>query len=110
MAFTAMFLLEVIIIFSFLITSVFMFVPKGNDAVHKIFFALAVMLGVLVTVIDATSLPSNYTLQIVAAWLCLVPAAVGVIVSVIKGKPNVMAKIFAMLTTVLGVLGYYFFM
>lgn len=108
MALSAMLVLEIIIVFSFLITSVFMFIPKKNDAVHKIFFSLAVMLGILVTFIDATSLPSNLTLQIVAAWLCLVPAAIGVIVSVAKGKPNLFAKLLAMLTTVLGVLGYLF--
>lgn len=110
MALGALFILEVVIAFSFVITSLFMFVPKNNYTVHKIFFSLSVMLGVLVTVIDATSLPVNYTPQIIAAWLGLVPAAIGVIIAVAKGRPNAAAKVLAMLTSVYGTLGYLLFM
>ena len=67
------------------------------------------MLGILVTFISATSLPANMKLQTVACWMCLVPAAIGIIISVAKGKPNAFAKICSMLTTILGVLGYFFF-
>lgn len=108
MALSTMFILEVVIVFSFIITSLFMFIPKNNDAVHKIFFALSVMLGILVTFISATSMPSNMQLQTIACWMCLVPAAIGIIISVAKGKPNFFAKFCSMLTTVLAVLGYYF--
>lgn len=38
MALSAMFILEVVIVFSFIVTSLFMFIPKKNEAVHKIFF------------------------------------------------------------------------
>ena len=107
MALSAMFILEVVIVFSFIVTSLFMFIPKKNEAVHKIFFVLSVMLGILVTFISATSLPSNMQMQTVACWLCLVPAAIGII-SVAKGKPNVLAKLCSMLTIILSVLGYYF--
>ena len=103
MALSAMFILEVVIVFSFIVTSLFMFIPKKNEAVHKIFFALSVMLGILVT-----SLPSNMQMQTVACWLCLVPAAIGIIISVAKGRPNVLAKLCSMLTIILSVLGYYF--
>ena len=106
MALSAMFILEVVIVFSFIVTSLFMFIPKKNEAVHKIFFVLSVMLGILVTFISATSLPSN--MQTVACWLCLVPAAIGIIISVANGKPNVLAKLCSMLTIILSVLGYYF--
>ena len=106
MALSAMFILEVVIVFSFIVTSLFMFIPKKNEAVHKIFFVLSVMLGILVTFISATSLPSNMQMQTVACWLCLVPAAIGIIIS--KGKPNVLAKLCSMLTIILSVLGYYF--
>lgn len=108
MALGALFLLEVMILFSFVASSVFMFLPKKNDTVHKIFFALSVMLGVFVTIIDATSLPSNFTAQIVIAWLGLIPAALAVIISVANGKPNTLSKILVMLTSVLGALGYFF--
>lgn len=37
MALSAMFILEVVIVFSFVVTSLFMFIPKKNEAVHKIF-------------------------------------------------------------------------
>ena len=102
MALSAMFILEVVIVFSFIVTSLFMFIQKKNEAV------LSVMLGILVTFISATSLPSNMQMQTVACWLCLVPAATGIIISVAKGKPNVLAKLCSMLTIILSVLGYYF--
>lgn len=108
MALSIMLILEIVIIFSFLVTSIFMFVPKNNPTVHKIFFALSIMLGILVTVIDATSLPSNYTPQIIIAWIGLVPSAIAVIISAVKGKPNTLAKFLTMVTTVFGVLGYLF--
>lgn len=110
MAFTAMFILEVVVAFSFVITTVFMFLPKNEIKIHKIFFALAIMLGILVTVIDATSLPSNYTSRIVIAWMGLLPAAIGIVIAVAKGKPNTAAKVLVMLTSVLGALGYFFLM
>ena len=106
---SAMFILEVVIVFSFIITSLFMFIPKKNEVVHKIFFALSIMLGILVTFISATSLPANMKLQTVACWMCLVPGAIAIIISVAKSKPNAFAKICSMLTTILGVLGYFFF-
>lgn len=108
MALGALFLLEVIILFSFIVSSVFMFLPKKNDSVHKIFFVLSVMLGVFVTIIDATSLPSNFTAQIVIAWMGLIPAALAVIICVSNGRPNAVSKILVMLTSVLGALGYFF--
>lgn len=110
MALSALFILEIVILFSFIVTSVFMFLPKKEELVHKIFFALSVMLGVLVTVINATSLPSNYTTQIILAWMGLIPAAIGIIISVAKGKPNTAAKIFTMLTSIIGAVGYLFLM
>ncbi|MDE5984432.1 MAG: hypothetical protein K2H13_04175 [Eubacterium sp.] len=105
-AFGALFILEVVIVFSFVVTSTFMFVPKNNDSVHKIFFSLAIMLGVLVTIIDATALPSNFTIQIIMAWLGLVPSAIAVVMTVAKGKPNTIAKLLVMATSVYGALGY----
>lgn len=107
-AFGALFILEVIIVFSFVITSIFMFVPKNNESVHKIFFALAIMLGILVTIIDATALPSNFTAQIIMAWLGLVPSAVAVVMTVAKGKPNTLAKLLVMVTSLYGAMGYLF--
>lgn len=105
----ALFILEIVILFSFVVTSIFMFVPKKNETVHKIFFALAIMLGVLVTAIDATSLPSNYVTQIVMAWFGLIPSAIAIVISVAKGKPNTAAKVLVMLTSVYGAAGYLFF-
>lgn len=108
-AFGALFILEVVIVFSFVITGIFMFVPKSNEGVHKIFFALAIMLGVLVTVIDATALPSNFTAQIIMAWLGLVPSAVAIVMTVAKGKPSTLAKLLVMVTSIYGALGYFLF-
>ncbi len=103
------FLLEVMILASFIAVAVFMFLPPKNETVHKIFVALGVMLGVFVTVIDATSLPPTLKPQIIAAWFGLVPAALGVIISVSKGKPNALAKILVLFTSVFGAIGYFFF-
>lgn len=108
MALGALFLLEVIILFSFIVSSIFMFLPKNNEAVNKIFFALGVALSIFVTIIDATSLPSNFIPQIVIAWIGLVPSGIGVILSVAKGKPNTAAKLLVMASSVFGALGYFF--
>lgn len=108
MALGALFILEVVILFSFIITSLFMFVPKKNIAMHKIFFSLAIMLSILVTVIDATSLPANYVPQTVMAWLGLVPSALAIIITVAKGRPNTFAKLLVMLSSIYGALGYLF--
>lgn len=105
-AFSTMLILEVVIVFSFIVTSLFMFITK-DELVHKIFFALAVMLGILVTVLSATSLPPTMVPQIVMAWLGLMPSAIGILISVSKGKPNVISKLFVMATTIYGVAGYF---
>lgn len=107
MALSVMLILEIVIVFSFAVTSLFMFVPKKNETVHKIFFALAIMLGILVTVVNATSFPSNLVNHIIIAWLCLIPSALAVIIAVANGKPNVPAKLLAMLTSILGAVGYF---
>lgn len=103
-----LFILEVVILFSFMVTGIFMFLPKNNESVHKIFFSLAIALGVLVTVIDATSLPSNFVPQIIMAWLGLIPSAIAVVTAVAKGRPTTLTKLLVMLTSVYGALGYLF--
>ena len=45
MALSAMFILEVVIVFSFIVTSLFMFIPKKNEAVHKCCKRRSIMLG-----------------------------------------------------------------
>lgn len=110
MALSALLILEIIIVFSFIITSFFMFFPKKEETLHKVFFALAIMLGALVTVINATSLPSNFTTQIILAWLGLIPSAIGIITAVASGRPNAFAKILVMLTTIYGAVSYLFIM
>ncbi len=104
----ALLILELVILFSFIITSIFMFIPKKNDTVHKIFFSLAIALSVLVTAINATSLPSDFVTQIILSWLGLIPSAIGVIIAVAKGKPNTVAKLLVMFTSVYGAVCYLF--
>ena len=106
MAFTAMFILEVIIVFSFIITGLFMFITK-DELVHNILFSLGIALGILVTVISATSLPSEMIPHIVLAWLGLIPSALGIIISISAGKPNVIAKLLVLATSVYGVVAYF---
>jgi steroid 5-alpha reductase family enzyme len=107
MAFSPMFILYVVIVFSFLVTSYFMFKPRGEELVHKIFFCLAVALSILVTVVDATSIPTSMQGQIIVAWCGLVFTALGIVVRTVKGKTNAFANILVMLTTVYGVAGYF---
>ncbi|MCH5316035.1 MAG: hypothetical protein J1E81_08980 [Eubacterium sp.] len=105
-----LFFLEVMILFSFIVSSLFMFVPKNNESIHKVFFALSVMLAVFITIIDATSLPSNMGQKNIMAWCALVPAGIGVIITCAKGKPNTVSKLFVMTTSVLSALGYFVFL
>ncbi len=108
MALSPLFLLEVVILFSFGVTGIFMFLPARETLVHKIFFSLAVMLGILVTVIDATSLPPGLKPQIIIAWLGLVPSAIAIIAAVAASRPTVLSKLLVMLTSIWGALGYFF--
>ncbi len=110
MVFSAMFILYVIIVFSFIITSLFMFIPKKNETVHIIFFWIAVALSVFVTFINATALPSDYTNKIIAAWCGLLFSAVGIIVRMIAGKTNSVANVLVMLSTIYGCAGYFLLM
>lgn len=106
----ALFFLEVMILFSFIVSSLFMFIPKKNEGIQKVFFAMSVMLAVFVTIIDATSLPVNMQRQTVMAWCALVPAGIGVILAVAKGKPNTASKLLVMATSVLSAVGYFTFL
>lgn len=110
MALSALFILYIVIVASFIVTSIFMFKPKGNETVHIIFFWLAVALSVLVTFINATSLPENYVTQVVIAWAGLIFSALGVIVRLIVGKTSTLANILVMLASVYGAVGYFVLM
>lgn len=110
MALSALFILYIVIVASFIVTSVFMFKPKGNETVHIIFFWLAVALSVLVTFINATALPENYVTQVVIAWAGLIFSALGVIVRLIAGKTSTLANILVMLSSIYGAVGYFVLM
>lgn len=110
MALSALFIMEIMILASFIVTSIFMFIPKGNETVHIIFFWLSVALSVLVTFIDATALPSNYVTQIVIAWAGLIFTALGIIVRLLAGKTNVLANILVMLSSIYGAVGFFILM
>lgn len=84
-----------------------MFVPKGDERVHIIFFWLAVALAALVTFINATSLPGERFDQSIIAWCGIIFAAVGVILRMITGKTNSVANVLVMLSTVYGCAGYF---
>ena len=107
MALSPLFILYIVIVFSFIITSIFMFKPKGNETVHIIFFWLAVALSCLVTFINATALPIEYTTKVIAAWCGLLFSAVGIIIRMITGKTSTVANLLVMLSTVYGCAGYF---
>ncbi len=111
MALSPLFILYVVIVFSFIVTSVFMFAPKGDERVHIIFFWLACALSLLVTFINATALPatSDFTDKIILAWCGLIFTALGIIVRMLKGKTNTVANLLVMVATVYGCVGYFLF-
>lgn len=110
MAFAGMFIVGVVVVFSFIVTSVFMFVPKKNETVHIIFFWLAVALSVFTTFLSATALPSNYTTQIIVAWCGLLFTAAGIIVRMIAGKTNAVANVLVMVSTIYACAGFFLLM
>lgn len=111
MALSPLFILYIVIAFSFVVTSIFMFAPKDDERVHIIFFWLACALSFLVTFISATSLPatSDFTDRIIIAWCGLLFTAVGIIIRMAKGKTSALANIFVMISTVYGCAGYFLF-
>lgn len=107
MALSPLFVLYIVIAFSFIVTSVFMFVPKADERVHIIFFWLGVALNVLVTFINATALPADMTDQVIVAWCGLLFTAVGVIIRMAKGKTSAIANVLIMVSTIYGAAGYF---
>ena len=112
LVFQPLFILYVVIVFSFIVTSVFMFKPKGDERLHLIFFWLAVALSVLVTIINATShdaaaVDDNMKIRIVAAWAGLLFTGVGIIIRMAAGKTNTIANVLIMVATLYGVAGYF---
>lgn len=107
MALSPLFILYIVIVFSFIVTSIFMFKPKGNETVHIIFFWLAAALSLLVTFINATALPGSMVNQIIIAWCGLIFTAVGVIVRMAVGRTSAVANVLVMVSTIYGVAGYF---
>lgn len=107
LALSPMLILEIVIVFSFIITSIFMFKPKGNETVHIIFFWLAIALNVLVTFISATSLPEGFGREVLITWCGLIISAIGIVIRIAKGKTSPTANLFVMMATIYGVLSYF---
>lgn len=108
LALSPMLILEIMIVFSFIITSIFMFKPKDNETVHIIFFWLGIALSFLVTFISATSKPEGFIKEVILAWCGLIVAAIGLVIRIAKGKTSIVANMFVMASTIYGVLGYFF--
>ncbi|MBE6719027.1 MAG: hypothetical protein E7571_00015 [Ruminococcaceae bacterium] len=106
MVFQPITILYVVIVFSFIVTSVFMFKPKGDERLHLIFFWLAVALSVLVTVVNATSHDASMTNKVIAAWAGLLFSGIGIIVRMAAGKTNAVANVLVMVSSLYGVAGY----
>ncbi len=109
MALSPLFILYIVIVFSFIVTSFFMFKPKGDERVHIIFFWLACALSLLVTFISATSLPASleYAERIIISWAALVFTALGILIRMIKGKTSAVANVLVMLSTVYAAATYF---
>lgn len=108
LALSPMLILEIMIVFSFIVTSIFMFKPRENETVHIIFFWLAIALSVLVAFISATSKPEGFIKEVILAWCGIIPAAIGLVIRIAKGKTSIIANMFVMASTIYGVLGYFF--
>lgn len=109
MAIQPLLILYGVIVFSFIVTSIFMFKPKGDETVHIIFFWLAVALACLATFINATAVPAGENIKTLIAWGGLLLTAVGIIVRMIAGKTNAGANILVMLSTVYACVCYFIF-
>lgn len=107
MALSPMLILEIIIVASFVITSIFMFKPKDNDGVHKIFFWLGILLNVLVTFINATSYPEGMLTQVVIAWAGLAFSGIAIVIHIWAGKKNAVANVLVMLATIYACATYF---
>lgn len=107
LALSPMLILEIVIVASFIITSIFMFKPKDNDGVHKIFFWLGVLLNVLVTFINATSYPEGMFTQVIVAWAGLVFTGIGIVIHIWVGKKNTVANVLVMMATIYGCASYF---
>ena len=109
MALSPLFILYIVIVFSFLVTGFFMFRPKDDERVHHIFFWLACALSLLVTFINATSLPATKECaeKIIIAWCGLLFTALGIIIRTAKGKTSPVANVLVMLSTVYGAVSYF---
>ncbi len=109
MALSPLFILYIVIAFSFIVTAIFMFRPKGDERVHIIFFWLACALSLLVTFISATSLPASkeYAEKIIIAWCALIFTALGILIRMIKGKTSAVANVLVMLSTVFAAASYF---
>lgn len=107
LALSPMLILEIVIVASFVITSIFMFKPKNNDGVHKIFFWLGIMLNVLVTFINATSYPEGMLTQVIVAWAGLIFSGIAIVIHIWVGKKNTVANVLVMLATVYACASYF---
>lgn len=87
-----------------IITTSLMFILK-NETASSIFFILASAIAVLVTVLHATALPSNYTGHILFAWLMGVPAIVGLVLRFVVKKNYFLAKILVTVSVFMGIFG-----
>lgn len=109
MALSPLFILYIVIVFSFCVDAVLMFRPQGDERVHIIFFWLACALSLLVTFISATSLPATraYAEKILLAWCALVFTALGILIRMIRGKTSAVANVLVLLATVYAAATYF---
>lgn len=86
----------------------FMYLTKGKKAENIVFYIMA-FFGMFVAFIGATGFPSNYTMQIVGAWIIGIISIVGIVARIkIKDKDSLLPKHLVAASVILGLL-YLFF-
>ena len=82
-----------------------MFVLKRENW-RTALFLTAVLIGLLLTILNATAQPSNLRYKAILSWLSFVPAALGVLLY-FKPQRRILASWLAVATIVLGMFGVF---
>lgn len=86
----------------------FLFLSK-KPQVQNIFFYIVAVLGMFIAFISATSLPSNYTIEIIISWVFGILAVAGIILKVKSSQKDKVAKYLVTVSVILGLLKLFFF-
>lgn len=86
----------------------FLFLAK-NQKTKDIFFYLLAILGMLVAFMSATSLPTNFIMEMIIAWSFGVLSIIAIIIKVKNPQNDKIAKYLVTASVVIGIIDLFFF-